>query len=188
MPPKAKFTREEIVQEAIDLVREEGQGSLTARSLAKRLKSSACPIFTLFESMEEVKNEALKRANSLYNRFLEEDIGSGKYPPYKGSGMAYIRFAREEKELFKWLFMRDRSNERVGEDRASIAPLLAMLQESLGISEDEAYRFHLETWIYVHGIATMLATDYLAWDGEFISRALTDMYYGLRARYQGETR
>lgn len=50
-------------------------------------------------------------------------------------------------------------------------------------SEDEAYLFHLEMWLYVHGIATMIATSYLDWDDEFISRVLTDAYMGLKYRY-----
>ena len=33
------------------------------------------------------------------------------YPPYKAMGMGYIRFAAEERELFRLLFMRDRSGE-----------------------------------------------------------------------------
>lgn len=75
-----------------------------------------------------------------------EDMKSRKYPPYKASGMAYIRFAKEElKQLSK------------------------SVQQILGLDEESAYLFHLEMWIYVHGIATMLVTSYLEWDEEFIS-------------------
>lgn len=97
--------------------------------------------------------------------------------------MAYIRFAKEEKELFKLLFMRDRSGERVGENKEEIRPLLKLIRQNLGLSEEDAYFFHLEMWIYVHGIATMLATSYLELDEEFISRVMTDGYEGMKARY-----
>ena len=110
-------------------------------------------------------------------------MAEGKYPPYKASGMAYIRFAKEEKELFKLLFMRDRSGERVGENKEEIRPLLKLIRQNLGLSEEDAYFFHLEMWIYVHGIATMLATSYLELDEEFISRVMTDGYEGMKARY-----
>ena len=110
-------------------------------------------------------------------------MAEGKYPPYKASGMAYIRFAKEEKELFKLLFMRDRSGERVGENKEEIRPLLKLIRQNLGLSEEDAYFFHLEMWIYVHGIATMLATSYLELDEEFISRVITDGYEGMKARY-----
>ena len=68
-------------------------------------------------------------------------------------------------------------------NKEEIRPLMQLIQQNLGISEDEAYLFHLEMWLYVHGIATMIATSYLDWDDEFISRVLTDAYMGLKYRY-----
>ncbi len=186
MPPKAKFLREEVIDAAIEIVREEGAKGLTARRLSKALGSSACPIFTLFSGMEEVFQETLIAANRLYESYLKEDMERGEYPPYKASGMAYARFAKEEKELFKLLFMRDRRGERIEENRESIRPLLDILQESLGLDEESAYLFHLETWIYVHGLATMIATSYLEWDVAFISRALSDIYVGLKHTWQSK--
>ncbi len=183
MPPKCKFTREEIVAAALDLTRESGISGLTARSLAARLGSSAKPIFGLFQNMEEVQGEVLAAANSLYQAYLREDMAAGNYLPYKASGMAYIRFAREEKELFKLLFMRDRTGETIVENRDELRPILNIIMKNLGICEDDAYFFHLELWIYVHGIATMIATSYLNWDMAFVSQALTDVYQGLVHRH-----
>lgn len=182
MPPKCRFTREEIIQAALDLTAEKGVGALTARGLAQRLGSSAKPIFGLFANMEEVQQEVVKAANLRYQEYLRQDMSSGRYPPYKASGMAYIRFAREQKELFKLLFMRDRTHEEkaAGDE---LEALLGLIQKNMGLSRDDAYRFHLEMWIYVHGIATMIATAYLEWDMDFISAALTDAYQGLRLRF-----
>ncbi len=183
MPPKARFTREEVIGVALELIKREGAGALTARNLSGALGCSVCPIFTLFTGMEEVQAEVVAAANALYTGYIEEDMRSGKYPPYKGSGMAYIRFAREERELFKLVFMRDRSAEEVTENREAIAPLLAILQSKLGLTEEEAYLFHLEMWIYVHGVATMIATSYLDWNMDFVSRSLSDIYRGLVHRF-----
>lgn len=182
MPPKCRFTREEIIQAALDLTAEKGVGALTARGLAQRLGSSAKPIFGLFANMEEVQQEVMKAANLRYQEYLRQDMSAGRYPPYKASGMAYIRFAREQKELFKLLFMRDRTHEEkaAGDE---LEALLGLIQKNMGLSRDDAYRFHLEMWIYVHGIATMIATAYLEWDMDFISAALTDAYQGLRLRF-----
>lgn len=182
MPPKCRFTREEIIQAALELTAEQGVGALTARGLAQRLGSSAKPIFGLFANMEEVQQEVVKAANLRYQEYLRQDMSAGRYPPYKASGMAYIRFAREQKELFKLLFMRDRTHEEkaAGDE---LEALLGLIQKNMGLSRDDAYRFHLEMWIYVHGIATMIATAYLEWDMDFISAALTDAYQGLRLRF-----
>lgn len=184
MPPKFKFTREEIVQAALEFTRTEGVDALTARSLAARLGCSVKPIFGLFKSMDEVRQQVLEAANALYQRYLQEDMSAGRYPAYKASGMAYIRFAREERELFRLLFMRDRQQEEVPEEDPTLLPLLALIGSSLGVDEATARRFHLEMWLYVHGIATMIATSYLNWEEAFISEALTDAYQGLRLRYQ----
>ena len=182
MPPKCRFTREEIIQAALDLTAEKGIGALTARGLAQRLGSSAKPIFGLFANMEEVQQEVVKAANLRYQEYLRQVMSAGRYPPYKASGMAYIRFAREQKELFKLLFMRDRTyEEKAAGDE--LEALLGLIQKNMGLSRDDAYRFHLEMWIYVHGIATMIATAYLEWDMDFISAALTDAYQGLRLRF-----
>ena len=183
MPPKFLFTRDQIIEAALGITRRGGLSALTARSLAAELGCSVKPIFGLFRNMEEVQQAVLSAGYALYEAYLREEMSGGKYPPYKASGMAYIRFAREEKELFKLIFMCDRSGEAQNEDRESVRPLLELIRKGMGISEDEAYRFHMEMWIYVHGIATMLATSYLNWDEAFVSSALTDAYIGMRYRY-----
>lgn len=183
MPPKFKFTKSEITETALHVTRESGISGLTARALAAKLGCSVKPIFGLFQNMEEVQKEVLKAAGNLYQSYMQEDISGGKYPPYKASGMSYIRFAKEEKELFRLLFMRDRSNENRKENQEEIKPLLEMIQKNTGLSEEDARLFHLEMWLYVHGIATMIATSYLDWDTALISRVLTDGYEGLKHRY-----
>ena len=183
MPPKFKFTKDEITNAALNVTRNNGISGLTARALAAELGCSVKPIFGLFKNMEEVQQEVLTASNLLYQNYLREDMAEGKYPPYKASGMAYIRFAKDEKELFKLLFMRDRSGETIEENREEMRSLIELIKQNLGISEDEAYLFHLEMWLYVHGIATMIATSYLDWDNEFISKVITDAYIGLKYRY-----
>lgn len=183
MPPKFKFTREQIVAAALEVTRKNGITGLTARGLAAELGSSAKPIFGLFQNMEEVQREVVSAANTLYQSYIKKGMADSKFPPYKASGIAYIQFAKEEKELFKLLFMRDRTDEKIEENREEIRPILDLIMKNLGIDENEAYFFHLELWLYVHGIATMIATNYLEWDIEFNDKALTDAYQGLKNRY-----
>ena len=188
MPPKVKFSREEIIAAALDIVREGGMTALTARSLAARLGSSAKPVFGLFENMQEVQKEVMLAANAEYQEFLYAEMMRGIYKPYKATGMAYIAFARKEKELFKLLFMRDRSDEQGNTRDESVADIIALISRNTGLSEEEARLFHLEMWIFVHGIATMIVTNYLDWEEEHVSRALTDAYEGLRTRWCGEAK
>ena len=186
MPPKFKFTREEIIQEALDLTRKNGISAVTARALGERLHSSVKPIFGQFKNMEEVQKEVLKASYALSCTRMQELMESGEYPPYKASGIAYIRFAKEEPELFKLLYMRDRSNESF-DDKIYMKPLMEEVQKNLDLSEDDAYLFHLEMWIFVHGIAVMTATSYLEWDMDKVSEVLSDVYMGLKYRFSERT-
>lgn len=186
MPPRFKFTKDEITKAALNVTRKVGMSGLTARALAAELGCSVKPIFGLFKNMEEVQQEVLKSADALYQSYLKEDMKKGVNPPYKSIGMAYIRFAKEEKELFKLLFMRDRSREATEENMEELTPVLQIIQEKTGMSEKEAYAFHIEMWIFVHGMATMIATNYLDLDKAYISKVLTDAYEGIKSRFEKE--
>lgn len=183
MPPKFKFTKDEIISAALNLVRKNGMSALTARALAEELGCSVKPIFGLFKNMDELQQAVFSAAQNLYQSYLQGSVTKGEYPTYKSAGMAYIRFAKEEKELFKLLFMRDRRNEKIEENREEVRQFIDLIMQKLGVSEDEAYMFHLEMWIYVHGIATMLATSYLEWSDTLVSETLTDIFTGLKHRY-----
>ncbi|MBS5520782.1 MAG: WHG domain-containing protein [Clostridiales bacterium] len=183
MPPKAKYTKEAIIRAALDVVRAGGASALTARALGNALGSSVAPVFTVFKNMNEVQQEVLAEAKVVYQNYLQRSMAEGKYPVYKASGMGYICFARDESELFKLLFMRDRSAEKVNDDE-EIKKLLEMIQQSTGLSENDARMFHTEMWLYVHGIAVTIATSYLEWNEDFINRVLSDGYMGLKARYE----
>lgn len=182
MPPKFLFTKEEIISAAVEVVRENGADGLTARALAAKLGCSVKPIFGAFKNMEEVRTEVIKAAEKIYRDRLAKSTENKNIPPYKATGTEYIKFAKDDRELFKLLFMRSRISE---EDREAeeTAPLIALIQKSTGFDEKTAFLFHLETWVFVHGIATMIATDYLEWDDEFISRSLSDCFLGLKARF-----
>lgn len=181
MPPKVKITKKEIIDKALELVREGGADALNARSIAKALDCSTQPIFSNFESMEELEHSVLSAAFEKYLGFISAEIESGKYPAYKASGMAYIRFAREERELFKLLFMCDRQGEEL-KPTADFEASVEMIMAANGIPHEYAELLHLEMWICVHGIATMLATSFWELDEELVSRILTDVYQGTRER------
>ena len=183
MPRDFMFTKEEIINAALSLTRERGFSAVSARTLGEKLGTSSRPVFGRFENMEEVKSAIISAANELYQAYRKKELESGKYVPFKASGMAYIRFAREEKELFKLLFMRDRSKEALKSYADEMDELVSLVGKQVDLNKDKATMFYLEMWIYVHGIASMIATNYLEWDEELSSRAVTDVYEGLKLRY-----
>lgn len=184
MPRNFLFTKEEIIAAAISLTREKGINAVTARSLGNKLGTSSRPIFSYFSSMSEVQESVIDETNKMFSNFIKREIEQEKYPPYKASGMAYIRFARNEKELFKLLFMRDRTNEDKTKTSKDMDMLVDIIFNQVNISKEKAVLFYIEMWTYVHGIATMIATNYYDWDEGFISKSLTDMYQGLKHKYE----
>jgi AcrR family transcriptional regulator len=185
MPPKVKITKTDIVETALSLVRESGAEALNARDLASALNCSTQPIFSNFSNMEELRDEIINAAYSLYLEFIKKETESQKYPPYKASGMAYIRFAKDEKELFKLLFMRDRTKEELSTS-PDFENAVELIMKANGVTREKATLMHLEVWACVHGIGTMLATSFLPLEWETISNMLTDIYMGIRARHLSE--
>lgn len=181
MPPRVKISKEDIVKTALELVRKNGEEAINARAVAAALGCSTQPVFSNFETMEDLREAVIHAAYERYLGFLKNEAESGKYPQYKSFGMAYIRFAKEESALFRLLFMRDRSREAL-----SVSPdfevAVEMIMQANGVSEEVARRMHFELWICVHGIGTMLATSFFSLEWEQISDILTDVYQGIRER------
>ena len=182
MPPKVKVTKNEIIRTTFTLCREQGEAAINARSVAAALGCSTQPIFSNFKSISELLEEVVKYAHNEYLAFLEKEAKSGEYPTYKAYGMAYIRFAKEEKNLFRLLFMCDRSTEKV-QPTADFLASVKLIMEQNGVDEKTAELIHLEVWACVHGIATMLTTSFLELDREIISDMLTDAYLGIKTRH-----
>lgn len=183
MAPRIRVNKEEIVSQAVELVRSGGEAALNARDIAAGLGCSTQPIFSNFANMDELRSEVIATAERMYRRFIAEEMATGEFPPYKASGMAYVRFAKEERELFRLLFMRRRSREEMENDTSELtADTIRMIREATALDAKSASLLHLEIWSFVHGIATMIATEYFEPDRELVSRMLTDAYQGFKTR------
>ena len=185
MPPKIRITKEDIVNAALELVRVNGEQAINARAVAAALNCSTQPVFSNFATMDKLREAVIAGAYERYLGFQKREAERGEYPRYKAFGMAYVRFAREEKELFKLLFMRDRTGEDLSptlefEESAQI------IAKANGVSLEKARLMHLEIWTCVHGIGVLIATSFLPLEWALISDMLTDVYQGIRARHLPE--
>lgn len=183
MPPKVKTAKEDIIKAAVAIVREKGAQAINARTIAAFLNCSTQPIFSNFATMDQLRLAVVEKANQVYEEYIRREVENGEYPVYKASGMAYIRFAKEERELFKLLYMRDRANETADVQSGLNREMEAVVQNNTGLAGENAKLFHLEMWACVHGIASMIATGFLDLDFTLVSKMLTDSYRGLRKQY-----
>ena len=172
MPPKAKFSREEIIDAAINIVREDGFDALTSRALGTKLGSSARPIFTVFQNMEEVQQEVIITAKKKYREYISKGLSQDL--AFKGVGMEYILFSINEPKLFQLLFMTEQSQIP---DLTGVLPLiddsyeqiLRSIQSGYGIDKSSAEILYRHLWIYTHGIATLCATNMCRFTNEEVS-------------------
>lgn len=172
MPPKAKFSREEIIDAAIDIVREDGFDALTSRALGTKLGSSARPIFTVFQNMEEVQQEVIITAKQKYREYISKGLSQDL--AFKGVGMEYILFSINEPKLFQLLFMTEQPQIP---DLTGVLPLiddsyeqiLRSIQSGYEIDKSAAEILYRHLWIYTHGIATLCATNMWRFTDEEIS-------------------
>ena len=185
MPPRTRYTRDDLLSAALALVRRDGMDALNARALAHELGCSTQPLFREFASMAEIKQEVYKRAFDVYSGYINESM-SWDMPKYKSTGMAYIRFARGEPELFKLIFMHVRPDGRRGDmkDDPNMNYVAETIMRATGFTREQALSFHLRSWIFAHGLATLLVTDYVDLSDEEISLLLSDQFNALKMLYE----
>lgn len=185
MPPKAKFTREQIVKAALDIVERDGADALTARALGQALKSSARPIFTVFDSMDDVRAAVVAAAKSVYAEYVAR--GLAETPAFKGVGTEYIRFASEKPKLFRLLFMSERDgatdvNTVLGAIDDSAPAILQSVIDGYSLDRAAAEKLYLHLWLYAHGIAALIATGVCEFTAGDISDMLTSVFVCMLAR------
>lgn len=187
MPPRAHYDREAIAEAAFRLTRASGIEALNARAIARELGCSTQPIFCAFSGMEEVRAEMLRRAADCYSGYIARSAALDDRP-YRGTGLAYIRFAKEEPVLFRLLFMRDRVRDGTDsrDDDPNMRYVLSVISAATGFDEAQALRFHQRLWIFTHGLAVMIVTGYVRYDEAEIRRLLSDEYLAMLRQMKGE--
>ena len=88
LPPKPKFTKDEITNAALTVAREKGIGAVSAREVAVVLGTSTRPIFTYYHTMDELKKEVRLFAENIFRQYVEK--GLAMEPPFLGVGVQYL--------------------------------------------------------------------------------------------------
>lgn len=176
MPPKAKYTREEIVEAALKIVAEKGADALTARELGAAIGTSTRPIFTAFRNMEDVLCEVKKAAMRLFESYSEKSDKTA--PQFKQVGLQMIIFAREQPRLYRLLYMSEKPEtqtfEDVFENLGEVAQTcIEVIRRDYVLDENEAMQLFKQLWIYTYGIGTLIATGMCSFDMDEAQEMLT---------------
>lgn len=179
MPPKAKVTKDMIIDAAFNVARESGMENINARTVAENLKCSTQPVMYHFETIEELKKAVYAKAD----RFHTEYLMSAKRPQegiMLGIGLNYIRFAIEEPQLFRFLFQSGFAGnsliEMIGSEE--LAPVLSVMQEAMGTNMEQTKKIFLTIALFAHGYASIIANNSMEYDEELIASHLEQAYKG----------
>ena len=174
MAPKNKFTKEEMAEAALRVVRAKGIDGLTAKTMADELGTSTQPIFTAFGSMDAVRQAVYAAAVRIYDGYTS--AGLKERIPFFGVGMQYIRFAREEPELYRFLFL-TRAQDQECSAMKTMEHLRELVRPTLvniyHITAEEADVYFRNLWFVVHSLSTLIVTGDCPYSDREIGQILT---------------
>ena len=185
MPPKVKFQKEEIVRAALKVVREKGIDAVTAREVARALGVSPRPIFTYYETMEQLRNDVYELAKEEYRAYVERGLADPV--PFRAVGQQYLLFAREEPELYKLLFLTKPGSVSGGAQEA-LAFSQDLVRNSLmdfyRIDENTADCYYRNLWLVAYSFATLIVTGENFYTKEDMSKILGEISLSVFKAYK----
>ena len=168
-----------MIDGAFRLIREQGHEALTARNLASFLGCSTQPIMYQFPNLDNLRDLTYRKADAFHTEYLlaAEDLLE--------MGLRYVRFAKEEPLLFKFLFQSGRFTGLSMEDliRApETAGVLTAVSAEEDLAPEEAAAFFEPLAALVHGYASLIANNAMEYDPDVIQKALITVAEGLERK------
>ena len=158
MPKKAIFTKEQIFKKAFEVFKQNGLEAITARNLAKSLNSSPAPIYSFYTSLDILKKDLINKAKDVFLEYVKKP--TTEYI-FLNIGIGVCMFAREEKQLFHTIFLKDTSySGLVREFRDLIKVEMSKDSRFDKLDEEFKTKLFLDCWMYAHGFSTLIATNY----------------------------
>lgn len=180
MAKALELTKENIVKSAVKLINSDGWESLNARGLAKYLGISTKPLYRIYSSMDEIKEDVLAEIYHQYDEFINSKIDSKK--ALITLCIAYVEFANDYKNLFISLFLSDnlkwKKIEDVFDEKWNQSTIINLVNKH-SFTFEEAKELFLNMWLYSNGLATLIATNQIKLDEEKIMIRLVKIYKSL---------
>lgn len=179
MPPRAKITKEMVLEAAFAVTRTEGAEHVNARTVSQKLGCSTQPVMYHFAKIEDMKKAVYKKADQFHTEYL---LNTGSQEEVMlGIGVNYIRFAIEEPHLFRFLFQSGFAVENsVIEmiDSEELKPVLFVMQEAMGLDMEQTKEVFLTLAMFTHGYASVIANNALDYEEETVKVHLERAFRG----------
>lgn len=180
MPPKPKINKEEIIKCSMLLLREKGIESINARSIAKELNCSTKPLFTVFNNMKEIKDALFVHADAYMSHYML-NYKTKYHHKLLDIGLAYVHFANEEKNIFRWIYLTDQLSSSSFDEfifSGDGETIYKRFLDAFGREKQTDFekKTYLQLFIYVYGIAVLTATNSILFSDEILVEMLSNMY------------
>lgn len=170
--PEQRVSREQVLDAALAIVREQGEAALSARSVAQRAGCSVQPIYSLFGDMQELVRQLYDHARAWVGAYNREHRHDGDNA-FESNGLSHLRLARTERALFHFLYLSPHM-EATGfsevYESVAIDGVQQCIEELGHLSPEAARELYLNMIVFVHGMAAMLATGAQFTDEELHAR------------------
>ena len=184
MPAAKRITGEEIISAAFCVLRESGFAAVNARSVAKKLGCSTQPIYLCFKNMKELKAALTARAAQQHIERVRRSIreNNGSRSRYSDYGIGFVRFAEQEKQLFRWLYLEEG---QLGKQQYDILlpEIIDIIVKEFGYTRQVAQAFHRDMTYYSYGLAILANTGHLALTETELREAFRREFRALAAYY-----
>jgi AcrR family transcriptional regulator len=161
LPPKNKFTKEQIIETAFEIAKEEGIDSITIRKIADNLGSSIAPIYVNFKDVEELKEAVISKIYEIGNSILQEQ-NTGDV--FLNIGIASVKFAKDYSVIFKDLILKnngylDNYDEQLGNN---IIQEMKKDEDLKEFSEEELKTLLMKMQVFQAGLSIMATNESFA--------------------------
>ncbi|MCP4694662.1 MAG: TetR/AcrR family transcriptional regulator [Desulfobacterales bacterium] len=166
MPPKQRFTSDDIIEAAFNVVRQNGWKGLSARAIAKELNSSTRPIYSYLDSMENLEEKLVKKAMDLFYEYMTTERTGDIW---LDQALGYFKFAKEEKHLFRGVFEEKYlplTMENTPEIWSAFGEQLADYDAFQGLSEEQIGAIRVARWFFIHGLSCLVNSKWFSIEDE----------------------
>lgn len=160
MPPKQRFSPQDVIEAAYRVVRKQGWEGFSARTIANELNSSTRPIYDYFNSMENIEAEVVKKALAYFVEFISRDRTGDKW---LDQALGYVLFAIEEKHLFRCINDEKHTPFQKQFARQHWVELGEKLSEDerfKNMPDDIKHKIRVARWMLVHGLACLVGNGW----------------------------
>src|SRR6056297_188721 len=187
MPPKRKYSKDQIVKKAFEIAKEKGIDSITIRKVAKKLNSSVAPIYVNFDNADELIQAVIEKTFKLGEELIyEQNTGE----PFKDIGLASIKFAREYPVLY-WDLLKNQGKYMNDYDQSIGNTIIKQMKKDKNLkdfSDEKLKEILLKMRIIQTGISVMLSSGLLPKEfnekseEELLDSLAADIVYAVKNR------